>query len=145
MSNDFVCISITSQPTFSYSVRATGEVFFGAGTSQINFASVSVVNQSNGNHEIFLTDLKDRRVRIKNPIPVTISDCGDHILAVFSDAHMAVSEDTAAAVLDWMRSTISNTYLRYKVRKDILGPFAAEQLNVLERYVVEVQNSEGRG
>lgn len=124
---------------FSYVVYASGtfavEVATAIGAIAIPISGRDLV------HKLKISDLRSPKVRLKKAIDVVVRDMGDHMLAEFPDAGISVSEDTAAAALDWLRSTIEYMFITFSESKDNLGPFAMKQLKTLEGFVVEMPHS----
>ena len=101
------------------------------------------VTTTNWRRHITIRDLDVIDVEVLRPINVVLTEKDGDVIAEFEEANIAVSEDSVTKALVWLKSSIVDLFKTYNESRDILGPFAEQQLNTLERYVGQVPNPEG--
>ena len=85
---------------------------------------------------VFIQDLRDSRLAVAEPIPVSIEVADGQVTACCYDIEQFGTGDSEFAALDDLRATIVELYNTLR-REPRLGPLPAQQLAYLQRVIKE--------
>jgi hypothetical protein len=123
------------------SVSTLNRVILTCSNAAINFVQVLFAPHAAAHSETVshrsLRTLGNSNFKLRKPVEIVVIESEDGVLAEFSEAEIAVSDDSVPLALAWMKKRIVASYLRFKRYKGKLGPVPTRQLHVMESYIVE--------